>query len=137
MTNPTIVKIQGHIDIFSAQTYTLGTAVGGFVSPYAWGIYVDKDIASNATALPPYSLGYTSTWMAWKTGTITAGAFYTDATRAAFLPNSFDKARHTLNLTKYKRKLDSFNDTLVLSIENASASFVMGYDFYFRMLLLE
>jgi len=73
----------------------------------------------------------------WKTGTVTAGAFYTDATRAAFLPNSFDKVRHTLNQTKYKRKLDSFNDTLVLSIENASASFVMGYDFYFRMLLLE
>lgn len=138
MTNPTLARVSGHVDIYDAQQYTLGTSQNGGIIPFAWGLYVDKDIASTGTALPPYSLGFTTTWMMHRTGSVAAPGFLSDATRAAFTSVGYPQVRrYNINQTKYKRKLDSFNDTLVFAVENASTTIALSYDFYFKLLLLE
>lgn len=136
MTNPTIARIEGHVDVYASKTYALGTTYSGAVVPFAWGLYVDKDIQSNATALPPYSLGFTTTWLMHETGTVHVPGFLSDATRAAFIPTPIQHKRSLFN-SKYKRKVDTFNDSLIFTIENASTTDSIAYDFYFRFLLLE
>jgi len=57
--------------------------------------------------------------------------------------NDFQYRRYDLNLRRYKRVMDSANDTLILSVENNGGLLApanqasLGFSFYFRMLLLE
>lgn len=140
MTHPTLIAVMGHVTILADRTYTAGSTVNAEYAPYAWGIYADKDIAAGASSIPPYGLGFTSTWMVHKSGIITTPGVLANA---AGMTTLFDQSgsirRHELNLRRYKRKLDSFNDTLVFSVENASASgnVNLNVSFFLRMLLLE
>lgn len=113
---------------------------------YAWGIYRDVDIESSGTDLPPYSAGYSNSWMVHKAGALSAPALFSQNTsQAAYSAgqgqNDFSYRRYELNLRKYKRTLDSFNDTLILSVENGTTAGAnagtLAFSFYFRMLLLE
>lgn len=115
---------------------------------YAWGIYRDVDISSSTTDLPAYSAGYSNSWMVHKTGTLSSPGSVTGVIGGQpgiiTLGNTdLTYRRYDLNLRRYKRVMDSANDTLILSVENNSglspapnrASFALS--FYFRMLLLE
>lgn len=128
--------------ITAVKAYT--NSVAAEAAQYAWGIYVDKDIASAGSYLPPFSLGFTSTWMVHKSGIVVSSLYSrlqpaTASESQAFAPpGDLQYRRYELNLRKYKRKLDSFNDTLVLSVENWTDSQIdIACYFYFRMLLLE
>lgn len=140
---PTLIAVMGHLTLSSISPYAVpGNNAAKFID-YAWGIYRDVDFASLGTALPAYSAGYSNSWMVHKTGTLAQPAL--DATAiggqlgmVTIGANDIQYRRYDLNLRRYKRKLDSFNDTLVLSVENAQGSTAdMQLNFYFRMLLLE
>lgn len=143
MTNPTLIAIMGHLTIATNNVFVSGTTRQPSASSGAWGIYVDKDFASLATALPPYSAGFTSTWMVHKSFYVSSPLYLTGTTGNVVIGNNdLNYRRYEINQRKYKRRLDSFNDTLILAIEhnttaaNGAADFI-NYDFYFRMLLLE
>lgn len=146
MTKPTLIALMGHMTLTVTNPFTTTGTTLPFGCEYAWGIYRDVDFTSSATALPAYSAGYSNSWMVHKTGSLsTAGIYAQDTATQAYsvTPGNTDISyrRYELNLRKYKRTLDSFNDTLVLSVENgtsasaSAATFV--FSFYFRMLLLE
>ena len=142
MTNPTLVAIMGQMTIAANPTYVAGVTKAPQASQGAWGIYVDKDFASLATALPAYSAGFTSTWMMHKPWYVSSALYLASGTGNAFAANDLNYRRYEISQRKYKRRLDSFNDTLILSIEHNStvaqgAVDNVNYNFYFRLLLLE
>jgi len=146
MTKPTLIRVMGHLTIFSVAGYTCNLDVGTRFSEYAWGIYRDVDFTGSTTDLPAYSAGYSNSWMVHKTGTVALPAYTTcpDGGASTVYPlggepyNDLTYRRYELNLSKYKRTLDSFNDTLVLSVENSTnGNMDIAVSFYFRMLLLE
>jgi len=148
MTKPTVIAIMGHLTLgVSNPIVTPGfTLVSG--CEYAWGIYRDVDISSTTTDLPAYSAGYSNSWMIHKTG-----ALATPAINSTFVggqvaqvgqgQNDWAYRRYDLNLRRYKRVMDSANDTLILSVENNAGltppanQATFNFSFYFRMLLLE
>jgi hypothetical protein len=142
MTMPTLIAVQGHLTVSAAVTYTAGTNQNASACFGAWGIYVDKDIASSATALPAYSAAFTSTWMTHRPFVLKTPSYLAGTANIVLNDTSLQYRRYELNLRKYKRKLDSFNDTLILSVENSidtltSPTPELAYEFYFRLLLLE
>lgn len=115
---------------------------------YAWGIYRDVDISSSVTDLPAYSAGYSNSWMVHKAGALAAPALNTtvvggQGSGVGQGQNDWAYRRYELNLRRYKRVMDSANDTLILSVENnpglapAINQGSLNFSFYFRMLLLE
>lgn len=113
---------------------------------YAWGIYRDVDIQTSGTDLPAYSAGYSNSWMVHKSGALSVPSLFsqntaTQAYSATVGATDYSYRRYELNLRKYKRTLDSFNDTLILSFENGTSPGAnagdISFSFYFRMLLLE
>lgn len=136
----------GHLTITASAAYTCGVGVNSRVSEYAWGIYRDVDFFTQGTALPAYSAGFSNSWMVHKTGTVVLPAYIQCGPTEIYSPynlggepyNDLTYRRYDLNLRKYKRTMDSLNDTLVLSVENSSNSnMAIGISAYFRMLLLE
>lgn len=133
----------GHMTISTSRTISTPGLSNAVAAEYGWGIYRDVDIATSATDLPAYSAGYSNSWMVHKTGTVVEPFIFSQSTTdQAFgiTPgvNDLQYRRYELDLRKYKRTLDSLNDTLILSVENSSSSTVsIAYSFYFRMLLLE
>lgn len=106
--------------------------LGNFANP-AWGIYVDEDAANIATALLPYSNANTSSWMMWHTTTLFDQSSGTNpATDLAY-------RRWEFTQRKYKRKMDSANDTLSFVVENPSGvgDTNILVNAFFRLLLLE
>lgn len=140
----------GHLTLSINNTLNYPSNNPSLAAEYAWGIYRDVDISSSTTDLPAYSAGYSNSWMIHKAGSLSAPSSVTSVN-----PTTFDVGiitlgdtnlsyrRYDLNLRRYKRVMDSANDTLILSVENNAglspapnrASFAMS--FYFRMLLLE
>lgn len=115
---------------------------------YAWGIYRDVDISSSATDLPAYSAGFSNSWMVHKTGTLSQPFLTTtfvgsQVAQVTLGQNDQQYRRYELNLRRYKRVMDSANDTLILSVENnpgltpGGFQADLNFSFYFRMLLLE
>lgn len=147
MTKPTLIALMGHMTVTSSATYGIPANVPTRSCEYAWGIYRDVDFTSTATALPPYSDGYTNSWMIHRTGSVASPSQYTQVNADGSISavtlgyNDLQYRRYELNQRKYKRTLDSFNDTLVLSVENGTPVGVnasdLSFSFYFRMLLLE
>jgi len=146
MTNPTIIAVMGHVTIYSLPPVSCNTYLPS-TADYAWGLYVDKDAASVTTAITPWSFGYTSTWMMWHSGTVGSGGQVVCPTgvegqtqTSPLQMSDLAYRRYELRQRKYKRKLDSFNDTFVFAVENAPATASergIGVSAYFRMLLLE
>lgn len=143
MTMPTLIAVMGHFTIAANDPIMVPGLTQAAVAEYAWGLYKDVDIASQATALPAYSAGYSNSWMHHRVGNLATAAIVSQSTAGAAFSatlgnNDQTYRRYDLNLRRYKRKLDSFNDTLVLSVENPSSSTMgFGFYFYFRFLLLE
>lgn len=148
MTKPTIIAVMGHLTLSINNTLNYPAANPPLTAEYGWGIYRDVDISSSTTDLPAYSAGYSNSWMVHKTGSLSAPGSVTTITAGAagiitLGDTNLSYRRYDLNLRRYKRVMDSANDTLILSVENNSglapapnrASFALA--FYFRMLLLE
>lgn len=144
MTNPTIIAVMGHVTITALPVIACSSFLAS-TADYAWGIYADKDASNLATAITPYSFGFTSAWMMWHSGTVgapgqtvcpTGDGTTTNITN--YNDNDLAYRRYELRQRKYKRKLDSFNDTLVFAVENSFFSErAIAVQAYFRMLLLE
>lgn len=146
MTKPTLIAVMGHMTLVASDTYTTPGNNSSKSCEYAWGLYRDVDITSSTTDLPAYSAGFSNSWMVHKTGTLSQPFLFsqgtaTQAYSAGIGATDILYRRYELNLRKYKRTLDSLNDTLILSVENGSAASSttcgLSYTFYFRMLLLE
>lgn len=136
----------GHLTLSTNNAITVPGNNPTRACEYAWGIYRDVDISSSATDLPAYSAGFSNSWMVHKTGTLAQPSIFSQNTANAAYSvtggfNDLQYRRYDLNLRRYKRTLDSFNDTLILSVENgtapASGAADLSFSFYFRMLLLE
>lgn len=146
MTKPTIIAVMGHMTVSGVRSYTIPANEVPKSCEYAWGLYRDVDITSSTTDLPAYSAGFSNSWMVHKTGTLitpflTSSTTATQTYAATTGVNDAQYRRYELNLRKYKRTLDSLNDTLILSVENGSSPGAgvcdLAFSFYFRMLLLE
>lgn len=146
MTKPTVIAIMGHMTLGANDTYTVPGTNLTKQCEYGWGIYRDVDITSSTTDLPAYSAGFSNSWMVHKTGTLSQpfliASNTTDQSYAATAgATDLQYRRYDLNLRRYKRTLDSLNDTLILSVENGSSpgsgTCGLAFTFYFRMLLLE
>lgn len=147
MTKPTLIAVMGHFTISATSGYGIPDNVPARQAEYGWGIYRDVDFATTTTDLPAYSAGYSNSWMVHKTGTLAIPAQYTQLNADGSISfvgggfNDFQYRRYDLNLRKYKRTLDSFNDTLILSVENGTSPGAnatdIAFSFYFRMLMLE
>lgn len=138
MTQPTLIAVKGNVTVTPDVNYTLGVSQGARLSDFAWGLYVDRDFVTTGTALPPFSDGYSNAWMMHETDVITSPGYLADANQGAFASlGSIHYRRYHLNERRYKRKLDSFNDTLMFVFENGGPSLNLVVDTYFRLLLLE
>lgn len=146
MTKPTLIAVMGHMTLSAINTYTVPGTTVTEACEYGWGLYRDVDITSSVTDLPAYSAGFSNSWMVHKTGTLALpSAVVSNTANQSYAftigTNDFQYRRYELNLRKYKRTLDSLNDTLILSVENGSAPATgvcdLAFSFYFRMLLLE
>lgn len=147
MTKPTLISIEGHFTAGISTPLGIPSNAPALGAEMAWGIYVDKDISSSSTDLPAYSLGFTTTWMMHKATRLASPALFTQVNADGSVSavtlgqNDIQYRRWEFRQRKYKRTLDSFNDTLILSVENGSpVSSVSGditFSFYFRLLLLE
>lgn len=147
MTKPTLIAVMGHMTIGASSAYGIPSNQVARQAEYAWGVYRDVDFSSSNTDLPAYSAGFSNSWMVHKTGTVALPAQYSQVNADGSISevgigqNDLQYRRYDLNLRRYKRVLDSFNDTLILSVENGSPAISTATDitfsFYFRMLLLE
>jgi len=147
MTKPTIIAIMGHMTLQANNTFATSGVTNALGAEYAWGIYRDVDISSAATDLPAYSAGYSNSWMVHKTGTLSQpaiGIFNAGGltSQYGYAATDINYRRYELNLRRYKRTMDSANDTLILSVENntilgSTFDTDFAFSFYFRMLLLE
>jgi len=146
MTKPTLIRLMGHMTLVINNGFNITGPTNPFGVDYGWGIYRDVDFTSSGTALPAFSDGYSNSWMVHKVGFLSSiGTYAQDVPTQSFgiTPGNTDiqYRRYELDLRKYKRTLDSFNDTLVLSVENATpagaTAGTLFYSFYFRVLLLE
>jgi len=141
MTNPTIIRIKGHVTCIVDRNNDCTTQPPGNVS-YAWGIYKDTDAVSVATFTRPFFEGNSNDWMHHESGfMVLSSQVYCIPGNATIYPyGSLPYRRYEFDLRKYKRRLDSQRDSLVFAIENAGAPFGTGemiFSAYFRMLLLE
>lgn len=139
MTKPTIVAIMGSVTVIANRTYQTGVGQNGEVMEYAWGIYRDVDLTGSSTELPPFGLGYSNSWMTHKVGVVSSPSYNGTA---FFGDYDLGYRRYDLNLRKYKRTLDSSNDSLIFVGESATASTATNKTTvqmitYFRILLLE
>lgn len=146
MTKPTLIATMGHLTLVASDTYTTPGNNSAKSCEYGWGIYRDVDITSSTTDLPAYSAGYSNSWMIHKVGVLSQPFLFSQSTSqqafsAGIGATDILYRRYDLNLRKYKRTLDSLNDTLILSVENGSSAgattCALTFTFYFRMLLLE
>jgi len=146
MTKPTVIAIMGHMTLVVNDALVIPGTNQTRSCEYAWGIYRDVDISNSVTDLPAYSAGYSNSWMVHKTGTLGVPALFSQfSPEAAYSAgqgqNDLAYRRYDLNLRRYKRVMDSANDTLILSVENnsgiATSVAQFAFSFYFRMLLLE
>jgi hypothetical protein len=131
----------GHLTISATSTYTLGTTKNAETIPYGWGIYVDNDAVSAATSIQPYADARSNAWMVHKVGVVGSAGLLTDGTRASFFATDLVYRRYDLDLRRYKRKLDSFSDTLRLMVQNAATAspgaVSITTTYFFRMLMVE
>jgi len=141
MTNPTIIRVRGHVTIVAERDNDCITQAA-VNACYAWGIYKDTDAVSTATFTRPFLEGNSNDWMHHESGFIVLGSqvFCAPALPSINDFGSLTYRRYEFDLRRYKRRLDSQRDTLVFAIENAGPPFGNGelaFSAYFRMLLLE
>jgi len=141
MTNPTIVAVYGHVTVLADRNFACGVEPPSNVT-YGWGIYKDTDDFTPATARAPWSNGQSNLWMLHHTGYLQiVGQTDCDGVANNFGVNDLQYRRYELSQRKYKRRLDSQNDSLIFAVECAPFPFTEGGDLvvtaYFRMLLLE
>lgn len=141
MTKPTLIAVMGNVTVYGSAGYSSGTAQDAQFLPYSWGMYVDDDVNTSTTSLTPFSQANTSDWIVHKTGIVSApGYLPTGTANSFFADTNLTNRRYDLNLRKYKRTMDSYNDTLVFAVETGSRTgenINLGVYYYFRMLLLE
>jgi len=146
MTNPTVIAVYGHVTLGADRTLVCSPSDPVNMT-YAWGIYKDTDAFAPSSAVAPWSNGNSNLWMLHHsgfllipgqilcTGGIPGGAPFT------YGLNDLQYRRYELSTRKYKRRLDSQNDSLIFGVECAPSPFSTGGELlvtaYFRLLLLE
>lgn len=141
MTMPTIIAVIGHVTIQDVSTFSCGTAIGGF-SNFAWGLYKDTDSNTLSTSLAPWSFGQSNSWMMWHADQVNGVSTVQCAPGEGSIGFVTDLSYRRYNFTqrRYKRKMDSYSDSLIFAVENAPAGFSFDpivVNAYFRILLLE
>jgi len=141
MTNPTVVAVYGHVTILADRVIDCNFSPPTDTT-YAWGIYKDTDVFSPATGQPPWNAGRSNLWMMHHAGFLSIpGQVICGGTEVNnYGLNDLQYRRYELSHRRYKRRLDSQNDSLIWAVENAPVPFSstnLVVTSYFRLLLLE
>lgn len=106
------------------------------------GIYVDSDAVDATNPLRPLQDGNSTDWLLWHYFVLRSGAFSivsTPAPGGVVLSNHTSQLykRYAYTMTRYKRKMDTSNDSLVMVVQNSAQSTqTAAFTFYNKFLFV-